>query len=285
MGRTRVIHVLVVAVLVATFGACHGGGDAGSPVALSDDTITVGSFDFAESELLAEIYSQAMEAKGFHVQRGVRPRSARVRRAGARGRSRRVHPRVRRHRAAVRDARERSRPDAQIATTHDALTHALAAHDVTVLALRTGAGRERVRRRSRARGERYDLHRLSDLATFASGLTIGGPPECERRPLCLEGLGADLWPEVQGVRPARRRRSADARGARRRRGRRGVALHDGSGARGLRPRCARRRSRVAAGRERDAARPHRRVGALRPGARRGRSMPCPNDSRPRRCEP
>ena len=34
-----------------------------------DDAITVGSFNFAESELLAEIYSQALEGGGFRVRR------------------------------------------------------------------------------------------------------------------------------------------------------------------------------------------------------------------------
>src|SRR4051794_19748382 len=44
--------------------------------ALNDDAITVGSFDFAESKVLAEVYSQALEAAGFHVVRafGLGPR-------------------------------------------------------------------------------------------------------------------------------------------------------------------------------------------------------------------
>ena len=33
------------------------------------EILTVGSFDFAESRLLAEIYSQALEANGFRVDR------------------------------------------------------------------------------------------------------------------------------------------------------------------------------------------------------------------------
>src|SRR5207344_3115165 len=33
------------------------------------DAITVGSFDFAESQLLAEIYSQALERGGYRVRR------------------------------------------------------------------------------------------------------------------------------------------------------------------------------------------------------------------------
>ena len=37
--------------------------------ALGDDAITVGSFDFTESSLLAELYSQALERHGFKIRR------------------------------------------------------------------------------------------------------------------------------------------------------------------------------------------------------------------------
>jgi hypothetical protein len=42
---------------------------------LDDDAITVGSFDDAESELLAAIHSQALKGRDDHVQRGVRHRA------------------------------------------------------------------------------------------------------------------------------------------------------------------------------------------------------------------
>src|SRR3954452_18229045 len=46
------------------------------PSALDDDAITVGSFDFDESIVLAEVYSQALEAAGYTVVRafGLGPR-------------------------------------------------------------------------------------------------------------------------------------------------------------------------------------------------------------------
>ena len=57
----------MLALLVAGVAACVAAGCGGAASdrppasALGDDTITVGSFDFAESRLLAEIYSQALE--------------------------------------------------------------------------------------------------------------------------------------------------------------------------------------------------------------------------------
>src|SRR5262245_55673138 len=47
-----------------------------TPSALHDDAITVASFDFAESQVLAELYAQALEARGLPVERriGIGPR-------------------------------------------------------------------------------------------------------------------------------------------------------------------------------------------------------------------
>ena len=185
MGQRRGVLCLFVA-LVAV-GACHGATtDDGSSVQLQDNAITVGSFDFAESKVLAEIYSQAMEAKGFHVKRafdlGPREFVAPALDAGL------VEFVPEYAGTALQfDTLGSRKSDAQIHTTHDALAHALSSKDITVLdsAPAQDANTFVV---SRALAQRYDLHRLSDLSAVASHLTIGGPPECERRALCLAGL-------------------------------------------------------------------------------------------------
>src|SRR5688572_24778574 len=46
----------------------RAGGDPSAPAA-GGGSITVGSADFTESQLLGEIYAQALEAKGFDVSR------------------------------------------------------------------------------------------------------------------------------------------------------------------------------------------------------------------------
>ena len=58
---------LVMALLAA---ACTSGpGEPRSSGRPGDGAVTVGSFDFEESELLAELYSQALEDGGFEVRR------------------------------------------------------------------------------------------------------------------------------------------------------------------------------------------------------------------------
>ena len=70
---TKLISASAVALLAtATLAACGGdptesdAGDSGS------DTIVVGSADFSENEIIAEIYAQALEAKDVKVERKLR---------------------------------------------------------------------------------------------------------------------------------------------------------------------------------------------------------------------
>ena len=73
MGRRRalVLPLVVMAIVFAMTGCGAGSRASVTPAVPDDDTITVGSFDFDESALLAEVYSQALEARGFRVQRAL----------------------------------------------------------------------------------------------------------------------------------------------------------------------------------------------------------------------
>ena len=58
--------------IALTLAGCSGSPErTGLPTPIGDDAITVGSFDFPESVLLAELYSQALEAGGFRVERAL----------------------------------------------------------------------------------------------------------------------------------------------------------------------------------------------------------------------
>jgi osmoprotectant transport system substrate-binding protein len=59
----------VVAVLALLAGACgDDSGDDGGGDAAEDPTITIGTQDFGESAILAQIYGQALEAEGYTVE-------------------------------------------------------------------------------------------------------------------------------------------------------------------------------------------------------------------------
>jgi osmoprotectant transport system substrate-binding protein len=74
MSRTRTATALISGLALAfSLSACGAGSDplsndSGSSAAASS-TITIGSANFAESELLGEIYAQALEAKKVKVKR------------------------------------------------------------------------------------------------------------------------------------------------------------------------------------------------------------------------
>lgn len=71
--RTRIPAVLlaVIALLTLVVGACGSSNPVGGGATTSTDakTLVVGSADFPESKIIAEIYAQALEANGFTVTR------------------------------------------------------------------------------------------------------------------------------------------------------------------------------------------------------------------------
>ena len=70
MRRHRWLIVALSAASLLLFPACAADGDeATESSALDDDAITVGSFDFQESVVLAEVYSRALEDAGYRVER------------------------------------------------------------------------------------------------------------------------------------------------------------------------------------------------------------------------
>ena len=146
------------------------------PVTVAGDgAITIASFDFPESAILAELYGQALEAKGYHVKRAtdLGPREL-------------IEP------ALEKDLVEFVTGEASLATSNVQATNAdlaavLAPRGVTALspAPAQDANAFAV---TAATAIRYGLTALSDLSPIASTLVLGGPPECRVRPLCLPGL-------------------------------------------------------------------------------------------------
>jgi osmoprotectant transport system substrate-binding protein len=162
--------------------ACASTPTSTGPVA-DDDVITVGSSDFPESELLAELYAQALERAGFEVRRAfdVGPREL-------------LMPALQRGLVEVVPEYEGSalaflggHPSADPIEEHDALLDALGPRGLT--ALRPARAEDRNAFVVTAvTADRLDVRSLSDLRTDAGALRFGGPPECQDRPLCLGGL-------------------------------------------------------------------------------------------------
>jgi len=176
--------VALAAALLA--GACVLDTPPATTTALDDDAITIASFNFPESVLLAEIYAQALEGEGFAVKRqlGLGPREL-------------VEPSL--QRGLVEFVPEYAGSALEFITggegvatsderlTHDRLKQVFAERGITVLA-RAPAQDQNGYAVSRETADLHALRRITDLVPVAGELTFGGPPECPERSLCLEGL-------------------------------------------------------------------------------------------------
>jgi osmoprotectant transport system substrate-binding protein len=193
MRRMRRRYVLyAVGLGLAVLGAaCTNSSSRGPPghgrsVGRSGTAITVGSFDFPESVLLAYIYADALAAKGFPVRvlpdLGTRELVDPALMNGliqlvpeyagsaldfmSLGRVHATPSAAATYRSLARSAARRGLVAAQPAPAQDA--------NAIVVTAATAA--------------RYHLRSIADLMSVAPGLVFGGPPECRERADCLPGL-------------------------------------------------------------------------------------------------
>jgi osmoprotectant transport system substrate-binding protein len=178
------VGLAALALLVA--GCDRNQAPAGPPEEPRRPTIRLASFDFPESELLAQLYGQALARHGFPVEQVVQLGAREV-----------VAPALEQGKvdmvpeylgSALNFLNDRDRvATADPALTHARLEQAFAPRGVSVLAYAPAQDRngfvvtgDMARRRG--------LAKLSDLAPMADQLSFGGPPECAQRVLCLRGL-------------------------------------------------------------------------------------------------
>jgi osmoprotectant transport system substrate-binding protein len=176
----------VVCLATLLSGCQRASQEQETTTALHDDAITIGSFDFGESELIAEIYALALEDKGFQIERmfGVGPREL-VQPALADGLLELV-PEYSGTALQFLSLNE-GKPASDVDTTHAALTQALTGSPLVAMAP-APAQDANAFVVTRETSQRYGLATISDLQEVAQDLTFGGPPECPTRPFCLLGL-------------------------------------------------------------------------------------------------
>jgi osmoprotectant transport system substrate-binding protein len=178
--------VLLLVALVLLAAGCDRGPAPPPPEDPRRPTIQLASFDFPESELLGELYGQALAQHGFPVEQVIQLGAREV-----------VAPALEQGKvdmvpeylgSALNFLNDRDRvATADPALTHARLEQAFAPRGVSVLAFAPAQDRNAfVVSGDLAR--RNGMDKLSDLAPMAGKLSIGGPPECPQRPLCLRGL-------------------------------------------------------------------------------------------------
>jgi osmoprotectant transport system substrate-binding protein len=185
-GRRKLAVGLLMALLLLAAGCDRDRPPPGPPEDPRRPTIRLASFDFPESELLAQLYGQALGQHGFPVEQVVQLGAREV-----------VAPALEQGKvdmapeylgSALNFLNDRDRvATADPALTHARLEQAFAPRGVSVLAYAPAQDRNGfVVSGDLAR--RHGLEKLSDLTPMARRLSLGGPPECAQRPLCLKGL-------------------------------------------------------------------------------------------------
>jgi osmoprotectant transport system substrate-binding protein len=183
----RAKHWRVLVAMGLGLSACMPAGQGGSSPQpnVSPTGIIVASFNFPESEILAEIYGQALVGGGFPVTwaHGIGPREL-------------VEPALEKglvglvpeyQGSALAFLEGPSAATADVMETHKRLVQALASRGVTALDPAPAQDANGIAVTS-ATARRLGLESVSDLLSPAPELVFGGPPECPTRPLCLVGL-------------------------------------------------------------------------------------------------
>ncbi|GAA1980488.1 ABC transporter substrate-binding protein [Amycolatopsis minnesotensis] len=188
MRWTRNIRVAAAAAAAALgLAACGGGGDGGSgqPAAQSKGgaPIVVASFNFTDSQILAEVYAGALEAKGYPVQRKLNIGSRELIYPSLKSGELQFLPEY--QGAAITTGFNAEAPkDAK--SEHAKLTELLAPSGVSLLDYAQAENKNTFIVKADL-AKQHGLTRISDLKKLDK-VILGGGPECEKRIPCYLGF-------------------------------------------------------------------------------------------------
>jgi osmoprotectant transport system substrate-binding protein len=187
MFRSRLARAAVALVAVTGIAGCGLVGASQSQL----ETVVVGSADFTESQLLGEIYAQALEAKGVDVehQANIGAREAYMKALEGDNPSINVMPEYLGYLLEYYDPKI---PDTSVPAVTRQLARELPQELETLQVSRATDEDAIVVTQETAR--KYDLKTIGDLAPVADQLVAGGSPEFRTRRAGLAGMR-----EVYGV--------------------------------------------------------------------------------------
>ena len=194
-SKRRWLAAILLAVVAPVLGACGSANPLGGGSASGDlKSIVVGSADFPESKIIAEIYAQALEANGFTVGRqfGIGSRETYV-------------PAVRDHSIDLvpeytGNLLQYFNPKTTVTTPDQvelALIRALPG-DLSILTPSPANDTDTVAV-TQATAQKWNLKTIGDLAAHSAEVKFGGPSEFQSRTEGLPGLkakyGLDIKPD------------------------------------------------------------------------------------------
>jgi osmoprotectant transport system substrate-binding protein len=189
--RSTFIRTAIAGVAVLGLAACGGGGDplsggndAGGTSAPSEvKSITVGSADFAESQLLAELFGQALTAKGVEVKQQQNIGNRETYMAAIKDGSVHLLPE---YTGAALDYFKKGATETDETAAYDALKAAVPS-GLEVLD-KSPATDEDTIVVTKATADKYQLKSLADLKAHSKEMVAGGSSEFKVREAGLKGL-------------------------------------------------------------------------------------------------
>lgn len=187
LERIFVLGASMVALALVTTSCGSTGGPSSS--ASPKGTVTIGSFNFSESIILAHIYGGALKNKGYTVNYRDKLGNREI-----------VEPALESGQIdlyagyAATDLNfvdKRQSVDLEAGTDAQGnvqkLNDRLGSKGIKVLTPSPAVDQDAFAV-TKAEADQNHLTKLSDLSSVASGWTLGGPPECPQRPFCQPGL-------------------------------------------------------------------------------------------------
>lgn len=174
-----------LSVVVVVLGLTGCGPDTNAPLVdvIDDDAVTIASFDFPESEVLAELYAQALEARGITVERQLNAGPRELLMPALESGLIELIPE---YTGSALDFLG-GEPSADPEHTAARLADALESRGLRLL--RPAPAQDRNAFAVTAvTAHQLHVDTLSSLRPFANGLVFGGPHECLERRFCIPGL-------------------------------------------------------------------------------------------------
>jgi osmoprotectant transport system substrate-binding protein len=187
LKRIFVLGASMVALALVTTSCGSTGGPSGS--ASPKGTITVASFNFSESIILAHIYGGALKNKGYTVNYRDKLGNREIVAPALWNGQIDLYPGY--------AATELDFIDGKLGVPLEAGSDAQANVQKLNAQLSSKGAKaldpspaidQNAFAVTKAEADQYHLTKLSDLSSVASGWTLGGPPECPQRPFCQPGL-------------------------------------------------------------------------------------------------
>jgi osmoprotectant transport system substrate-binding protein len=187
MKRT-VVGLVTAAVAVLGLTACGGSSNplssgSTSPSSSSGGTITIGSGNFAESQLLAEVYAGALRAKGVTVNEHLNIGSREVYFPALKDGSIDLIPD---YSGTLLQYLNKSAAQVSSDDVYTALKQALP-KGLSALAMASAQDKDAIVV-TQDTANKYHLKSITDIAPLCGQFTFGGPPELQTRPDGLPGF-------------------------------------------------------------------------------------------------